>query len=203
MTTTFILIRHGETKWNLERRMQGQTDVPLNANGEKQAEQVSNYLRHYPIHVFYSSPLKRTLRTARIIQKHHHDAPIVLHHALKERSFGLTEGKTYEELAIEYPVLSFGRSWNHPQFQIPGGERLIDVYRRGNGFIHEIVEKERGKTVAIVAHGVIIRCMISSLLQLPLAYNYHYELGNTSITLIRKPQEGAAELHVINHTVHL
>ena len=203
MTTTFILIRHGETKWNLERRMQGQTDVPLNATGEKQAEQLSNYLRNYPIHIFYSSPLKRTHQTTRIIRKHHHDAPLFFHDALKERSFGLSEGKTYEELSIEYPVLSFSRSWNYPQFQIPGGERLIDVYRRGNEFIHEIIEKERGKTVAIVAHGVIMRCMISSLLQLPLTYNYYYELENTSLTLIRKPQEKPAELHVINHTAHL
>ena len=129
--------------------------------------------------------------------------PILQHDSLKERSFGLAEGKTYEELAIEYPVLSFGRSWNHPQFQLPQGERLIDVYQRGNEFIHEIVEKERGKTVAIVAHGVIIRCMISSLLQLPLTHNYYFELGNTSLTVIRKPQEGPAELHVINHTVYL
>ncbi len=203
MTTTLILIRHGETKWNLERRMQGQTDVPLNAKGKEQAELLSRYLRHYPIQVFYSSPLKRAHHTTRIIRKHHSNTPLLLKEDLKERSFGLAEGKTYEELAIEYPVLSFGKSWNHPQFQIPQGERLIDVYRRGNELIHKIVEIERGKTVAIIAHGVIIRCIISSLLQLPLTCNHYYELGNTSLTLIRKPQEGAAELHVINHTVHL
>lgn len=97
---------------------------------------------------------------------------MILHDALKERNFGIGEGKTYDEIANDYPVLSFDRSWNHPQFQIPEGERLIDVYQRGNTFIDEILKKEHGKTVAIVSHGVIIRCMISSILQLPLSSNY-------------------------------
>ena len=183
--------------------MQGQTDIPLNSKGRKQAELLSKQLRQYPIQVFYSSPLKRARHTARIIGTYHHSAPLIIHEALKERNFGIGEGKTYDEIANEYPVLSFDRSWNHPQFQIPDGERLIDVYRRGIEFLTEIGKKERGKTVAIISHGVIIRCMISSLLQLPLSSNYFYDLKNTSLTLMTLPQDGPAQLHIINHTIHL
>ena len=203
MPLTLILIRHGQTKWNNEHRMQGQTDIPLNLLGAKQAERMARQLEAYPIQSFYSSPLKRAHRTARIIHAHHHDAPLILHDDLIERSFGTGEGKTYEEITHLFPVMAFSRSWDHPYFQIPGGERLIDVYRRGTRFMDELVQKEQNKTVAIVAHGVIIRCIISFLMKFPLNANMFYELKNTSLTVIRIPQQGPPELHVLNHTHHL
>ncbi len=203
MSITLVLIRHGETKWNTEHRMQGQTDIPLNANGVKQAKRIAKQLNGYPIQRFYSSPLKRAYRTAHTVRAHHSDAPLTTHDDLKERSFGDCEGMTYDEITHRFPVMAFDRSWDHPYCQIPGGERLIDVYRRGIRFMRELIENERGKTVAIVAHGVIIRCIISYLMRFPLNANMFYELKNTSLTVIRVPRLGAPELHVLNHTLHL
>ncbi|MDP1721645.1 MAG: histidine phosphatase family protein [Candidatus Gottesmanbacteria bacterium] len=203
MPITLIVIRHGETKWNTERRMQGQTDIPLNLMGIKQAERMAKQLKMYPIQSFYSSPLKRAHRTARIIHALHDDAPLHLHDDLKERSFGVGEGMTYDEITRQFPVMAFDRSWDHPYAQIPEGERLIDVYRRGIRFMDELVENERGKTVAVIAHGVIIRCIISYLMDLPLNANMFYKLNNTSLTVIRLPRLGSPELHVLNHTLHL
>lgn len=203
MPLTLIVIRHGETKWNTEHRMQGQTNIPLNAMGVRQAERMAKQLAAYPIQSFYSSPLKRAHRTARIIHALHDDAPLSFHDDLKERSFGTGEGLTYDEITRQFPVMAFDRSWDHPYSQIPGGERLIDVYRRGIRFMRELVENERGKTVAIVAHGVIIRCIISYLMKFPLNANMLYHLENTSLTVIRIPEQGPPELHVLNHTLHL
>ncbi|MBI5620277.1 histidine phosphatase family protein [Candidatus Gottesmanbacteria bacterium] len=203
MVTSFLFIRHGQTAWNQVHRMQGQTDIPLNASGKMQAEQIADLLRTYPIHVFYTSPLQRTHETARTIHAYHQTIPMYIHHTLKERSFGVIEGKTYDEIADQFPALAFDRSWHHPYFQIPGGERLIDVYMRGEQFLQEVIEKEQGKTVAVIAHGVIIRCMISALLKWPLTNNYFYELNNTSVTMIRVPTTGEPELQMINYTAHL
>lgn len=203
MSITLVLIRHGETKWNTEHRMQGQTDIPLNAVGVKQAERMAKQLETYPIQSFYSSPLKRAHRTARIIHTLHGGAPLTFHDDLKERSFGTGEGLTYNEITRQFPVMAFDRSWDHPYSQIPGGERLIDVYRRGIRFMRELVVNDQGKTVAVIAHGVIIRCIISYLMGLPLNANMLYELKNTSLTVIRIPEQGPPELHVLNHTLHL
>lgn len=203
MTTTLVFIRHGETVWNATHRMQGQTDIPLSPTGRKQAEQTARQLRHYPIRIFYSSPLQRAQQTAGIIARFHPDAPHHIHDLLKERSFGRAEGMTYEEIAASFPVLAFNRSWHHPYFQIPGGERLIEVYERGKNFLRDIRESQQGKIVGVVAHGVIIRCMISFLLDLPLPNNYFYELNNTSCTIIGLPEAGPAQLHVLNSTIHL
>lgn len=203
MPLTLILIRHGETKWNTEHRIQGQTDIPLNAVGVKQAQRIAKQLKGYPIQNFYASPLKRAYRTARIIHAHHGDTSLTTHDDLKERNFGVGEGMTYDKITNRFPVMAFPRSWDHPYSQIPDGERLIDVYRRGIRFMRELVENERGKTVAIVAHGVIIRCIISYLMRFPLNTNMFYELKNTSLTVIRLPEIGFPELHVLNHTLHL
>lgn len=203
MDTTLLFIRHGETAWNQDHRMQGQTDIPLNETGKLQARRTADQLRAYTIHVFYSSPLERAAHTARTIHSYHPSTPLHLHHTLKERSFGIIEGKTYKEIADEFPALAFHRSWHRPYAQIPGGERLIDVYKRGKRFLGEVKNKEQGKTVAIVAHGVIIRCMISALLSWPLSSNYFYELNNTSFTLIKLPERADPELQVINYTAHL
>lgn len=203
MPITLVLIRHGETQWNNAHRMQGQTDIPLNPTGVKQAKSIAIYLKAYPIARFYSSPLKRAHRTARIIHTHHASAPLSLHNDLKERSFGDAEGMTYEEITRQFPVMAFDQSWDHPYFQIPGGERLIEVYERGKNFLRDIRESQQGKIVGVVAHGVIIRCMISYLLNLPLPSNNFYELKNTSFTVIGLPDDGPAQLHVLNSTFHL
>lgn len=198
-----LLIRHGETKWNIQRRMQGHTDIPLNSKGRKQSERIALQLKEYPIDIIYSSPFKRALQTATVIQKYHKNTTMIYHDALKERSFGQLEGKTYDEIAKEHPVLSFHRSWNHPYYQIPKGERLADVYQRGIRFLTEISEKHQGTTVAIVSHGVILRCMICCLLQIPLDQNYFYEMENASLTVVKVPQNSPVELQVINNTAYL
>jgi broad specificity phosphatase PhoE len=203
MDTTLIFIRHGQTDWNTSHRLQGQTDVDLNAIGKKQAQQTARHLRHYPISRFIYSPLLRARQTAQIIGRYHKDSPSVPHDLLKERSFGSAEGMTYEEIALSHPALSFDRSWHHPYYQIHKGERLIDVYGRGKEFLHEVLANHHGATVCVIAHGVIIRCMISYLLDIPFSANNFFKLKNASLTIIKLPGQSPAELHVLNHTVHL
>ena len=183
--------------------MQGQTDIPLNDIGKLQAQQTAHQLRRYPIGVFYTSPLRRAQTTARVIHAYHQKTPMHIHHTLKERCFGVIEGKTYEEITHEFLSLAFNRSWHHPYVQIPNGERLIDVYMRGKQFLGETMAKEQGKTIAVIAHGVIIRCMIGFLLDLPLSSNNWYELNNSSFTMITIPRNGPPEIQFINYTAHL
>lgn len=201
--TWILLIRHGETDWNKERRMQGQTEVSLNETGVLQAKKIGFQLKKYPIDVLYSSPQIRAYETAKVIHRYHTKIPFHTHDALKERSFGETEGKLFDEIITQYPTLSFDKNWNHPLFQPSGGERIKDVYERSERFLAEVLKKEEGRSIAIVSHGVTIRCMICSLLHLPLPHNIFFEIYNTSLTIIKKPNKGESELHVINNLTHL
>lgn len=201
--TWFLFIRHGETDWNIQKRMQGHTEIPLNAMGKRQAKKIAQHLKHFGVDILYSSPLTRAHQTAVVIHKYHPIIPLLTSDALKERAFGELEGKTYEEIWQTYPELLFEQSWNYPALKIPGGERLADVYNRVQKFLDEVLRKDKGKTIVVVSHGVTIRCMICSLLQLPLEQGVFLDLENTSFSLIKQPEAGIAELHFLNKTIHL
>lgn len=204
MKDTWILfVRHGETDWNREKRMQGQMEIPLNAIGKLQARKIGKQLKDYPIDIMYVSPQIRAHKTALAIHKHHPKIPLLFHEKLKERAFGEIEGKSFDEVCRAYPTMEFELSWDYPDFRPPGGERIRDVYERGVYFLNEILPKHEGKTIAIVSHGVTIRCMVCAVMNFPLSHNAFFELGNTSLTVIKKPNKRDAEIHFLNSTSHL
>ena len=154
-TTRLILIRHGETDWNVEGRYQGQADPPLNARGVHQAEELARELKDVGIDIVYSSPLRRAWDTACIIAR---ALLLPLHPEprLMEIHQGDWQGRLRAEIAAKYPDL-FQRWLTEPwKVTPPGGEHLRDVQARVYAAVDDILSRHRGQTVALVTHRIPI-----------------------------------------------
>lgn len=155
-------IRHGETDWNREGRLQGQTDIPLNARGERQAQAVGQHLLDAASgkldHLaFYASPLMRTRQTMELLRSHIGLAPAgyALDDRLKEISFGHWEGKTWPEIRGRDPIRAKARDLDKWGFAPPGGENYEMVKERVGEWLATITQDS-----CIVAHGGIARVMM-------------------------------------------
>ncbi|RJQ39042.1 MAG: histidine phosphatase family protein [Nitrospiraceae bacterium] len=148
MVTTIYLIRHGETEGSEAKRYKGSIDVPLSENGQRQIEQVAEYLnksyRTYKtnndkLKAVYCSPLSRALKSAEIIAEPHGLKPIVIEN-LRERSFGIWEGMTFTEIKEKYPQ-EFEAWANNPLKYSPmGGESTIEVRERAISALNKIMD---------------------------------------------------------------
>ncbi|MFN7570228.1 MAG: histidine phosphatase family protein [Betaproteobacteria bacterium] len=155
MTTRLILIRHGETAWNAEHRVQGRLDVPLSATGVWQAEQLARVLADEPIDAVVASDLARAWLTAAPLA-----ARLALaaqpHAGLRERSFGIFEGHTLDEVAARWPDHFAGWRARDVAWRMPEGESGTEFIARVLAALHEVVTSHRGATVAVVAHGGVL-----------------------------------------------
>jgi len=203
MTTTFILIRHGETKWNAERRMMGVTDIPLTATGKRQAAAVAMHLRSYPLNIIFSSPLKRTIQTSHAIQRFHPKIPLLIDTNLRERDFGNIEGLTYEEINRRHPELIYSDSWKYRHFRPKGGESLADLESRADTFLSSVLELYNGKILAVISHGTFLRVLICRILTIPLVDYSHLRMDNTALTILEHSPDRGGFIHVANYTAHL
>ncbi len=194
--TMIYIVRHGETDWNIQELMQGHTDVPLNTNGIKQAEEIARDLKDIYLDVIYSSPLSRALETATIINTYH-KIKIICDDAIRERQFGSLEGKTYKEVIEFHPALIFSETWNYPDYRPPGGESVNDIKKRIVYFSNKILKKHSGKSVLIVSHGVALRILIGSFLGTPPEQFTKLRMKNAALTII-EISKGIPTLHVIN-----
>ena len=194
--TMIYIVRHGETDWNIEQKMQGHTDIPLNTNGEKQAQAIAKDLKNIQLDIIYSSPLSRALDTATIINNHH-KTKLITDNALRERQFGELEGKTYEEINAYHPSLLFNASWNFPNYRPPGGESVNDIKTRVSAFAQNILKKNQGKSILIVSHGVTLRILIGTFIGVPPEQLTQLRIKNAALTVI-EISNGIPTLHVIN-----
>ena len=203
--TTVILIRHGETLWNKEKRYQGQQDSPLSPKGIKQAEVVGKFLQSRIIDAVYSSDLKRALLTSEHIAKGHQLTPIV-DQRLREISFGVWEGKTREQVKKEHPDEWEARSRNVLNTRVSGGELPGEVLERFHSFLAARLVDARGQTIVVVSHGGALRLLIASLLHIPLERAHLIHQSNTGISEFVHFEQGERswwETVCINSTGHL
>jgi len=149
--TELLLVRHGETDWNREHRVQGHTDVPLNAVGRAQAEALAESLADALLAGVYSSDLARARQTAEIVSRHQGLA-VVLEPGLREKNFGSWEGLTDVEIADRFPESVRGR-WGD-------GESTEDVAARVLPAIERIRARHPGESVLVVSHGGPIRIIL-------------------------------------------
>jgi broad specificity phosphatase PhoE len=151
LTTRLILIRHGETDWNVEGRYQGQADPPLNQRGLAQAHQLAQKLRGVGLDVLYSSPLRRALQTAQILAEAL-DVPLHTEPRLMEIHQGEWQTLLYTEIAARYPEL-FDRWQTEPwTVTLPGGENIAQVQERVYAAVDEILSRHEGQCIGMVAH---------------------------------------------------
>jgi len=151
MSAKIILIRHGVTDWNLVKRYQGHTDIPLNESGQKQARDTAKLLTNIPIDIIYTSDLSRAYQTAEIIAEGK-NIPIHKLKTLRETHFGQWEGLTIEEIRERFPE-DVERLKKDPIHGIrPGGESRMMMFERVKKTLREIIHKHPHQTVAIISH---------------------------------------------------
>ena len=154
--TRIIAVRHGETSWNADARIQGQLNIGLNETGRWQAQRVGKALAEEPITAVYSSDLERAQATAQPISEAK-GVPVIPHEGLRERSFGMFEGKTFDEIHQTWP--EHAQNWRKriPEWQPPeGGESLIQLRERVTRTLEQLAARHPGEQIVVVAHGGVL-----------------------------------------------
>ncbi len=157
-------VRHGETDWNLERRLQGQSDIPLNEFGRSLAMKTEEKMREIPFDHVISSPLIRAYETAEILIGNR-DLKIEVDERMTEISFGEFEGLCCAEEGYNIPDPDFIDFFKNPeQYGAPkGGETILEFQQRLQAFMTELYQNEKftDRTILIAAHGATIRGILS------------------------------------------
>lgn len=183
MARRVILVRHGETDWNKEKRIQGgSSDPPLNETGRQQAEGLARRLEQEPIEAIYSSPLKRSLDTATAIARRH-QLEVVAEPSLREIEAGTLEGVLAGSLKKRLSQLLTADTGSDGLSKPSGGESLADVQRRAWGTIQRLSQKHPGGLV-VVSHYFVVLSVICSVLGLPLSQLDRFRMENGSISII-------------------
>ena len=199
--THFIAIRHGETEWNRESRFQGHLNSELNGEGRAQAEALGERLAGERFDLLLSSDLGRTLQTARAIAKRTgHE--IVVEPRLRERRMGIFQGLTPAEVQERYPE-DFERFRSHdPDYVIPDGESMRQLYERSVGCYNELAQRHAGLTLATVTHGGVLAALYRHSTAMPLDLPRNFPLHNTGINRFRH-RLGAWQLQSWGDIAHL
>ncbi|MBA1337105.1 MAG: Phosphoglycerate mutase [Firmicutes bacterium] len=199
--TRIILVRHGETQWNLEAKTQGSQDTLLTEKGVFQAKRIAEKLADERVQCIYTSDLKRAYHTAQAIADKLGIGLGVLP-ALREMNFGCWEGKNIECIKREYADIY--RLWvsNPPETCIPDGETLIDVQQRALRETKKLAGESKGHNLVLVSHGITIKVLILGLLGIDLAFLRKLRIDNGSISIIDIKDEGNV-LVTLNDTCHL
>lgn len=155
-STTICIVRHGETAWNVEKRIQGHTDVALAQAGLAQAEATARCLSRHPVAALYSSDLLRARQTAAGIADAH-GLPVLLRPALRERCYGFFEGMTYAEARARHPDHYHAFETRDPDYAFPeAGESLRQLYDRVSGQLRRVAAEHPGELVVLVTHGGVL-----------------------------------------------
>lgn len=196
------LIRHGETDWNSEGRIQGLSDVELNGRGEEQANRLAARLAHEaPFQALYASPLKRASRTAECIGSAVHLA-IRPDGRLLERSLGELEGLTLDEIRQQFPEVH--HAWTHGGMlpRIPGEETRDAFFERTSTFVRDLKAEHSEGRVLVVTHGGTVNMLLMTILNLDSKHNLPFTIDNASISLVTWGERGP-RLKGLNDVCHL
>lgn len=190
-SSLLFVLRHGQTAWNVEQRIQGQRDVPLDAAGEWQAQRLAQALAGVGIRALYSSDLQRAQQTAAPLAALLGLEP-VLDCGLRERGFGSFEGCTYAEIEARWPEQALRWRRREPGFGPGGGEPLQDFYERSVQTVLRLAAAHPGQTVAVVAHGGVLDCLYRAAARIPLQGPRTWELRNAAINRLLWTPQGLA-----------
>ncbi|MDE2479960.1 MAG: histidine phosphatase family protein [Betaproteobacteria bacterium] len=180
-STLLLCIRHGETDWNVARRVQGHTDIELNARGLAQAAALARALAGQTLHAVYSSDLRRARRTAEPLARER-ELPLHFEPALRERAFGSFEGRSFTELETLHAQECERWRRRDPDWGAPGGGEALQAFRdRVQRALLSIARRHRGQTVAVVTHGGALDCLYRIATGQDLSAPRTWELRNAAI----------------------
>ena len=185
--TEIILVRHGETEWNVAEIFRGRIDIDLNEMGIKQAGLLAEYLSNVKIDAIYSSPLKRALKTAEIVAGYH-KLDVDITSGLIDFNYGKWQGLSHQEVKDKYKEL-YAEWINHPdQVKMPAGESLDDVRKRTKDVVAQVIASYEG-TVVLVSHRVVNKVLISALLGLDNSHFWNIRQDTCGITIFTYENE--------------
>ena len=188
MQTTLCLVRHGETPWNAERRLQGHIDIALNAHGREQARATAALLAGKHFDAIYSSDLARAQETARSIAG---NATLVTLPALRERHYGSFQGLTYEEARRNLPDAYAAFETRNPSFVFPGGgESLLTFRARVETAILSLASQHRGKRLLVVTHGGVLDIIHRLVTGKPLEAQRDFKIPNAALNWVAHDPAG-------------
>lgn len=187
--TRIIAVRHGETAWNVDTRIQGHLDIPLNETGQWQAQQLAQALAGESIDAIYASDLQRAYATAQAVADAT-GAPITPETGLRERSFGHFQGRTFAEIEAELP--EDARRWRKrdPDYVPEGGESLVMLRERIERTVFALAEKHPGEQVLMVAHGGVLDVLYRLATRQEIQAPRTWQLSNAAINRLLWTPDG-------------
>ena len=191
--TRIIAIRHGETAWNVDTRLQGHLDIGLNPRGLWQAKRAALALADEDIAAIYSSDLLRAHATAQAIADRNHNPAarqVRPHTGLRERGFGIFEGQTYAQISMDWPEES--RRWRQrdPHFAPEGGETLTQLRERITRTVNSLASQHIGEQIVLVAHGGVMDALYRLATGQDIESPRSWDLGNAAINRLLWTPEG-------------
>ena len=206
MTTTLIIIRHGETFWNRERRIQGHLDSALTPEGIAQAQACATRLATEKIDAVVVSDLNRAQHTAKILIAGR-ALSMTADATLRERCFGAGEGMTYADMDTKYPQMFAQTGLVDAEFTLPDGETRADFHARVKTSIEKLAVAHAGKCLLIVTHGGVLGVIYRWLNEMPIASAQRVAIPNVAYNRISIQPDGwkidvwADTSHLVDHTV--
>lgn len=201
--TRILLVRHGETDFNLTRRFQGRIDIPLNAKGKKQAQALAEALKDEPLTAIHSSPLIRAMETARSIRTFHPAVPLFEEEGLKEMDLGEIDGMEAGDWMSKHP--EFAETWRRSPapLKMPGGESLQEVQSRAMETLEQILKLYPvGTTLLLCSHNFVNRTLLCHALGIPLGRFREFQQDAAALNVLYKT-EGQLLMEVVNDVSHL
>ena len=187
--TRIVAIRHGETAWNVDARIQGHLDIPLNHTGREQAGRMARALADEPVTAIYSSDLSRALETARYLGRAL-GLEVVREEGLRERCFGEFEGQTFAEVEAALPEQALRWRKRDPEFAPPRGESLLDLRQRVVQAAGRLAAQHPGELIALVGHGGVLDILYRAATRLDLQAPRSWALGNAAINRLLWTPDG-------------
>jgi probable phosphoglycerate mutase len=186
--TRVFLLRHGETAWNVDGRIQGQLDLPLNERGQWQARRLARAMVGEPLAAVYSSDLQRARDTANGMAAVAGLA-VQTEPRLRERAFGDFEGLTFEQIEQRWPEQALRWRQRDPAFGAVGGETLGEFYARSVEVALQLAARHPAQAIAIVAHGGVLDCLYRAAVGIGLGAARTWQVSNAAINrLLWTPQ---------------
>lgn len=201
MKTMLYITRHGETEWNVEKRMQGRKNSNLTETGMLQAKQLGERMKDMEIDVIFSSPSGRAMHTAQLI-KGDRDIPIVADEHLYEIDMGVWEGHTQVELQEKYSK-EFDLFWNAPhQYETKSGESFYDARIRVLKGLEYILKKHEGESVLIVSHAITSLLMMGHFEQRSIENIWNGPFMHSASLSMVEVKEGESTIHLFADIAH-
>lgn len=185
------IIRHGETQWNKQGRIQGKLDTDLTPDGVQQAKNVAKRLKTVRFDAAYSSPLKRARDTAEYILAEQQQ-PLQLHFddTLMELGYGAWQGLSFAQVMERDPENWFLNRYSPSLMHIEGADSVVERVAQARTFVQSIYAQYPNGTVLITSHAFAIRILMAACMGLPIEATRFYAFGNTSVSIMDLTDKG-------------